>query len=195
MNTQRSLLSSNLYLFLGTCLLLLVPLIAMQFDTGVNWTFSDFIFAFLMIFGTGTFYLFITRVSTSIAYKVATASAMGTGFFLIWSNMAVGIIGSEDNPVNLAYFLVIAAGLLSSAFVRFKVAMMKWVLFGLAALQVTITGVVLVGGFYSEPPSTILQILGVNGFFTVLWLFSGLLFRYAEGDDTEKHEGEIPAAG
>ena len=34
-------------------LLLLLPLVAMQFTNEVNWTFSDFLVAGILLFGTG----------------------------------------------------------------------------------------------------------------------------------------------
>jgi hypothetical protein len=38
--------------------------------------------------------------------------AVGTALFLVWSNLAVGLIGSENNPANMMYLGVLAVFLL-----------------------------------------------------------------------------------
>ena len=34
------------------------------------------------------------------AYRAAVGVAIAAAFILVWMNLAVGIIGSEDNPAN-----------------------------------------------------------------------------------------------
>jgi hypothetical protein len=41
-------------------------------------------------------------------------------FILIWMNLAVGIIGSEDNPANLMYGGVLAVAIVGAFMVRFR---------------------------------------------------------------------------
>jgi hypothetical protein len=38
--------------------------------------------------------------------------------FLVWMNLAVGIIGSEDNPANLMFGGVLALGILGAFIAR-----------------------------------------------------------------------------
>ncbi len=186
MNTEQPLSKNLLYLAAGTATILLIPFIAMQFTPEVVWTLSDFIIAGALILGTGCTYLFITRKSGTNAYRVAVGLALGTGFFLIWSNLAVGVIGSEDNPINLAYFGVIAIGIIGAFFSSFKADGMVITLFVAAMAQALIAFVAIFGGYYQSPPSSVMEILGVNGFFVTLWIVSALMFRYAAQKEAEE---------
>lgn len=190
MNTEQSLSKSIIYLVLGTTVILMIPFLAMQFSSEVVWTLSDFIFAGVLIFGTGFTYLFITRKAHTTAYRVAVGFALGTGFFLIWSNLAVGIIGSEDNMINLFYFGVIAIGIIGAFIARFKAEGMMVTLFLAAFAQAVIAAVAITGRYYQSPPSSVMEIVGVNGFFITLWIVSALLFRYAAQEQEEELQAE-----
>jgi hypothetical protein len=74
--------------------ILLIPLVAMQFTKEVTWTASDFIFAGILLIGTGLAYVGVTAVRKDPVYRSAVAAAIGTTFLLIWVNVAVGVIGS-----------------------------------------------------------------------------------------------------
>jgi heme/copper-type cytochrome/quinol oxidase subunit 4 len=87
--------------------LLALPALAMQFTDDVNWTGGDFLFA-AVIFGTvGGLLELAARASSNLAYRVAVAAAVVCGFLQIWINLAVGIIGNEDNSANWTYFAVV----------------------------------------------------------------------------------------
>ncbi len=178
MSTEKPLLKSIAGLAIATGLLLLIPLIAMQFTDEVVWTWSNFIFAGILIFGTGLSYKLITRKSGETAYRVAIGFALTTGFFLLWVNLAVGIIGSEDNPVNLLYFGVLAVGIIGACIARFRPHGMALTMFAMALAQASVAAITLAGGFYQSPPSTVFHIVALNGFFIMLFVISGLLFRY-----------------
>lgn len=188
MNTEQPLSKNLLYLAAGTAAILLIPFTAMQFTSEVVWTLSDFVVAGTLILGTGCAYLFVTRKSGTTAYRVAVGLALGTGFLLIWSNLAVGVIGSEDNPINLWYFGVVAIGIIGALIAGFKADGMVITLFVAAFAQALIAAVAIVGGYYQSPPSSVMEILSVNGFFVTLWIVSALLFRYASREQVEdKH--------
>lgn len=189
MNTDLKIYKPTAGLAIATGLLLLIPLIAMQFSDEVVWTLSDFILAGALIFGTGFTYILITRVlapkmGDNILYRVAIGFALFTGFFLIWINGAVGIIGSEDNPVNILYFGVIAVGIIGAFIARFRPKGMVYTMFAMAIAQALIATITLVGGFYQSPPSTVFHIIGVNGFFVMLFIIAGLLFWYTVQEET-----------
>ena len=76
----------------------MVPLIAMQFTDEVVWTLGDFVVAAVLLMGTGVSYEFLARKAGSVAYRSAVGLALAAALFLVWMNLAVGIIGSEDNP-------------------------------------------------------------------------------------------------
>lgn len=167
-----------------TVLLLLIPLGAMQFSSGVDWDETDFIVMGILIFATGFSYKLITMKSGNFMYKTAVGLAFLTGFLLVWINLAVGIIGSENNPINQLYFGVIYVGIIGSFIARFQPEGMVRTMFAMAIAQALIAAIALVGGFYQSPPSTVFHIIGVNGFFITLFVISAMLFRYTGKEQT-----------
>ncbi|MFP8488842.1 hypothetical protein ACKGJO_07045 [Gracilimonas sp. Q87] len=182
MNKHKTLFGTIAKLALITFTLLLVPLVAMQFSDDVVWTASDFIFAGTLIFATGLTYVIITRRSTSTIYRIAIGFALFSGLFLIWSNLAVGIIGSENNEFNLLYFLVIAVGIIGAFIARFKPTGLMYTMFGMAVAQTMITIAALKAGMSNLPDSSVYEILAVNGFFFTLFVIAGILFQYSVRD-------------
>jgi hypothetical protein len=84
----------------GAALLLLAPLVAMQFTEEVRWTGSDFaIFGVMLAVPLGGLELAV-RATRSMAYRAAVAVALGASFLMTWANLAVGIIGNENNPLR-----------------------------------------------------------------------------------------------
>lgn len=179
MNTENKLLPSILRLALATAALLMIPLVAMQFSGEMAWDETDFLVGGILIFGTGLTYTLITRESDNMAYRVAIGFALFTGLFLIWVNMAVGVIGSVDNPFNLVYFGVIVLGIIGALIARFRARGMALVMVAMALAQSLITVIALSTGMQQSPVSPVIEILGANGLFIVLFLGSALLFRYA----------------
>jgi hypothetical protein len=162
-----------------TASILLIPFIAMRFSTEVNWTFSDFLIMGILIFGTGMAYTLISRISENLSYRLALGTGIGTGFFLIWSNLAVGLIGSENNDINALYFLLLVIGFAGALVSRFQAKGMTWVMAAIAVGQLSIAGYALATGAQHLPHSSVGEILGVTLFFTVFWIASALLFRQA----------------
>lgn len=187
MNSEKQLTQSIIWLALVTGGVLLIPLIAMQFTNEVVWTLSDFIFAGTLIFGTGLTYKIVTRSTETFIYRLAIGSALGTGFLLIWANGAVGIIGTEANPINLLYYGVLFIGLVGTILSRLQLRGMVLAMVATALAQVLVTAIALIGGFYQSPPSSVLEILSVNGFFIALWIGSAIMFKYA-ADRIDEHD-------
>lgn len=179
MNADHSLFKSIAYMAIATGALLLIPLIAMQFSAEVVWSLSDFIFAGALLFGTGLSYKLITRKSGEIAYRAAVGFALFTGLFLIWTNGAVGIIGSENNEINQLYFLVIFVGIIGAFISRFRPYELSFTMFAMAIGQAIVAVVALSTGMAAAPGSSVYEIAAVNGFFIMLFVVSALLFRHA----------------
>ena len=95
-------------------LLLLLPLVAMQFTREVNWTGSDFVFAAVLFGSVGLAFEFIVRKSSNLAYRLGAGVAVIAAFLTIWVNGAVGMIGSEDNPYNLLFGGVLLIALIGA---------------------------------------------------------------------------------
>jgi hypothetical protein len=188
MNTEHKLTQTIAYPALITAAILMIPLIAMQFSENVVWTLSDFVFAGLLIFGTGLTYKFITGRYGNMAYRIAIGFALLTGLFLIWSNLAVGLIGSEDNEFNLLYFLVIGVGIMGAFIARFKANGMIITLCSMAAIQAIITIAALFTGMAEVSASSVYEILAINGFFITAFIVVAMLFHYAAEDNSPIEE-------
>jgi hypothetical protein len=124
----------------GAALLLALPLVAMQFTREVVWGPVDFaVFGAMLAAACGAWEL-ATRASGNMAYRAAAGVAIATALLTIWANLAVGMIGDKDNPLNLMFAGVLAFGLVGALVARFRpqgMAYAPWLvsawLFGTAA--------------------------------------------------------------
>lgn len=170
-----------LLLILAVALILLVPFLAMQFTDEVAWSPFDFVCAGTLLFGTGIAYVLITRKAVTTTYQVATGIALLAAMLLVWINLAVGIIGSEDNPANMLYFGVLAILISGALIARFQPKGMAGALFVTALAQVVVPVTALfIWKLDSNPAEVLLEVLrvaGVTMLFVIMWVGSGLLFR------------------
>lgn len=162
-------------------LMLLTPLVAMQFTEEVAWTVGDFVFFALMLLVVGVSLELAVRASRDTAYRAAAGIALLSGFLLLWANGAVGVIGNEDHPVNLAYFGVLAIGIVGGFVARFRAAGMVWAMGGAALAVAVVAAGALAAGLQHTTGSPVREILLVNGFFAGLFGASAALFRGAAG--------------
>lgn len=79
---------------LTSAILLLIPFIAMQFTTEVNWTLLDFVVAGALLLGTGLMCELVIRKTNKSKYRIALIVALLLVFLLIWAELAVGIFGT-----------------------------------------------------------------------------------------------------
>lgn len=79
---------------LGVALVLLIPLIAMQFTDEVNWTGSDFAVMGAVLLGTALLCDVVVRRVTKPEYRIAICAVILGVFLLIWLELAVGIFGT-----------------------------------------------------------------------------------------------------
>ena len=161
-------------------LILLIPLVAMQFTSEVNWTLSDFVFAGVLLFGTGLTYELVARKAGGIAYRAAVGVALAAAFLLVWINGAVGIIGNEDNPANLMYGGVLAVGIIGAMIARFQPQGMARALFATALAQMLVPVIALIVWRPSlDDAPGIVGVFMLNAFFVMLFVVSALFFRRA----------------
>lgn len=163
----------------GALLILLVPLVAMQFSDDVNWGVGDFLFAGILILGTGSLFELAVWTTGNIAYRAGAGVALAAAFMLVWITGAVGIIGSEDEAANLMYGGVLATGLIGALIARFRPYGMARALFLTALAQALVGGIALAAGLGSTGPAWPWEILGLTGFFVALFVGSALLFQKA----------------
>lgn len=161
--------------------LLLLPLIAMKFGAaGVDWGPEDFIVMGAMLgFACGSYEL-VARLSGSRIYRAGFGLAILTSFLLVWVNLAVGIIGSDDNPANQMYLAVLGIVIVGAMAVRGRARGMMAVTAAAALAQAVIAGIALGRSLGIEDPNWPLDVIGANAMFVLLWLSSSALFRFAD---------------
>jgi hypothetical protein len=159
-------------------LILLLPLVAMQFTDEVSWDVADFAFAAVLLLGVGVPYELAVRKTGDTAYRAAVGLALAAALLLVWVNAAVGIIGSEDNDANLMYGGVLLVGVIGAIIARFQPRGMVRALFATALAQAAVAAVALIAGL-GFPGSGPLEIVALNGFFVALFVGSAWLFREA----------------
>lgn len=79
---------------LAVALLLLLPLLAMQFTDDVTWTLLDFVAAGVLLLTTGLACEFVLRRVKKIEHRIIIVLAFLTVLLLIWLELAVGIFGT-----------------------------------------------------------------------------------------------------
>ncbi|MBO3271472.1 hypothetical protein [Hymenobacter defluvii] len=168
---------------LVTGLLLLIPLTAKLFVADMAWDAFDFVAAGVLLFGAGLTFVLIARMGNTTTYRVAAGVAVAAGLLLVWANLAVGLVGSEDNPANLLYGSVLAVALLGAFVARFRPLGMSNAMFAAAITYVVVTAIALFvwtpSGEAAEPHVRLLNVLVANGAFAAIWAVSGVLFRRA----------------
>lgn len=156
----------------GAGALLITPLIAMQFSEEVKWDETDFLVAAIIFAVVGGLVELTVRLTANWLSRVAAFFAILAGFMVIWSNLAVGMIGNEDNPINLLFGAVLAIAVLGACLSRIHRKVLSHAMLAAGTVQATIG--ILAG------------ILGSDfrgGVFTIIlslpWLVSSALFAVA----------------
>lgn len=75
-------------------IILLIPLVIMQFGGGLKWELFDFAIAGALLFGTGLICELVMRKVSVIKYRIAICVAFLLILILIFIEIAVGIVGS-----------------------------------------------------------------------------------------------------
>ena len=155
LETKRTIIKIHISLsriLPATAFILLIPLVAMQITNEVVWTLTDFIVAGALLIAIGLTYSLATMMSGNLAYRSAMGIALLAVFLIIWVNLAVGIIGNEDNPANLMFIVVLLVGIVGAVTGRFKPLGMARTLLSMAFTQFLIALIVLSEGLGSNGP-------------------------------------------
>ena len=179
--TTNSLLPNKSILLIAFAvgLFLLLVSVAMRFTDGEGWSPFDYIFAGTFLFGTGLAFELVSRRARTLEYRAALGAALVGAFLLIWINLAVGIIGSEDNPANLMYFGVLALLGLGTLLALLRPLGMARALFATALAHAIVSVVAVLITPWSLDS---LKTLALNLFFVALWAASAWLFRRCQCD-------------
>jgi len=156
-------------MWLGAASLLAIPAIAMQFSKEIAWGIEDFAVVGTLLFALcGTIEL-AARTSMNRLFVSGVALAAAGGFLLVFINLAVGVIGDESNPRNLAFFAIPAVGFLGALISRFRAAILIQLLVAMAAIQ-------LLAAFLA-PIEMMRIMIPFTAAFVGVWLLSAMLIR------------------
>ncbi|HYI42066.1 MAG TPA: hypothetical protein VD768_00375, partial [Sphingomicrobium sp.] len=109
------------------------------------------------------------RITSNWSYRAGAGVGLAAGFFLTWSNAAVGYIGDE-NPYNIVFFLIVAFAFLGSVLAGFRARGMAVVMVG-AGVAHAVAGAI---GYPQDPVTG-----PITAVFTAMWLSSAWLFHKA----------------
>lgn len=154
--------------------LLALPAVAMRFTDEVRWDAADFLVMGILLGSVGAGAELAVRLSRNLAYRLGFGLALLAGFLLLWINLAVGIIGGEDNPANAMYGAVLLIAFCGSFIALFRAEGMGWTMVAAAIVQCLVPFIAEFRGLGGGP-----QVLFLTVFFAALWLTSSVLFRHA----------------
>jgi hypothetical protein len=112
------------------------------------------------------------------AYRLATAVALFAAALQVWMNLAVGVVGSEDNPVNMAFFLVVVTAGACAFTARLRADGMARAMLAVAGVQALVAAAIATApATVRDDPKGPLGVLVLSAGFTALWLLSAALFH------------------
>ena len=76
-------------------ILLLIPLIAMQFTDKIVWTILDFAVMGILLLSTGLLFELVMRKVTETKYRIILGIVIIVVFLIVWAELAVGIFGTQ----------------------------------------------------------------------------------------------------
>ena len=81
-------------IILTVVIILLIPLIGMQFSKEVDWKVFDFVLMGILLLGTGLSCELVLRKVKKMQHRIILCAALVGALFLIWVELAVGIFGT-----------------------------------------------------------------------------------------------------
>lgn len=91
---SKSLIMENkifAWLAAATGLILLVPLVAMQFSAEVSWTRSDFVVMGALLFGMGSLFILAARKIRTTTHRIIVGVVVLLAVVYLWAELAVGL--------------------------------------------------------------------------------------------------------
>lgn len=81
-----------IHILIGVAVILLVPAIALQFTDEVRWAPFDFLAATALLISSGLAFVYLSSRTNDIRHKAAIGVAVATVLFVIWLQLAAGIL-------------------------------------------------------------------------------------------------------
>lgn len=169
----------------GLAALLALPAVAMQFTDEVDWGPFDFLIMGVLFAVVGGCFELAARLSRNWTYRAAFGIAVITGFLTLWVNMAVGMIGNENDAANLVFLGVLLVAAVGAIIARFRADGMARTMIAAALAQ---AGCAVWAVSLGEARDAIFI-----STFCVFWLASAALFRLAAGSTVQLDGSSAPA--
>ncbi len=150
-------------------MLLLTPLVAMQFTREVQWNEADFIIAFAIIGITGALAELNIVLTSNRFSRAGGLVAILAGCLVFWSNLGIGMIGNRENSVNLLFGLVLLIAIVGAWLSSVHRNALPTAMLAAGTLQCAIG--LLAGIWGSDVQGGVFTIL-----LSTLWWIAGLLF-------------------
>ena len=128
---------------------------------------------------------------TTLAYRIGLALAVASALFLLWGIAAMGIVGSEGDPFDRLYLVVVAIGVGGALLARFQAPGMAVATAAMAIGVAAITVLALILGKQASPVSSVLEILMVNALYVALFAAAAWLVRVAARDTPSGSRPEV----
>ncbi|MCJ7421019.1 hypothetical protein [Sphingomicrobium astaxanthinifaciens] len=159
--------------------LLLAAVAGLRGAEGFDWRPGDYLAALVLLGGAGLLGDTLLRASGSTAYRLGALVGCLSLLFLCWANLAVGLVGSEDNPFNQVYFALVPLPGLGALLARGSARAMARLMAATAAGFVALAIAALATGQADAPYSSVAEILGLHALFTGLFALAALAFGIA----------------
>ena len=170
----------------GLAALLALPLVAMQFTDEVDWSPFDFLVMGILFSVVGGCFELAARLSRNWTYRAGFAVTIITSFLTIWVNLAVGMIGNEDNPANLVFTGVLMVAAIGAIVARFRPDGMARAMIVAALAQAGCAAWAVSLGHTRDA-----MFISI---FCVFWLAAAALFRIAAGSAGQTDDGNSAPA-
>jgi hypothetical protein len=155
----------------GAAVLVVVPVVVWWYAAPFDLDPGHGVMAALVTVLSGLAYETAVRLPARLALAGGIALSLAGAMLMLWANGAVGILGSEDDPVNRIFLWPVGLALAGALAAAMRPALASSVLVLAAFAQVGTFVHALVGGHGFVGPITV--------FFCFLWLAASTLFRRA----------------
>ena len=148
-------------------LLLLVPLVVMQFtDDVVNWTAGDFVFAGALLFGSLGAYEVVVRRTRDAVHRAGVVLAIAATVLLLWGHGALYI---TDSAADGKYYWAAALGIIGVVAALFRPGVGAGAMIAAALTMVLVTVSALVAGMVPNSYASTVEVVGITGFYVALF--------------------------
>lgn len=157
--------------------LLMLPALAMQVTDEVRWDARDFATLAAMLGIAGGLVELAVRASADRFYHAGAGVAVLAGFGLVWTNLAVGMLGDERNPANLLFAGVLAVAAGGAGMARGRARGLAKAMAATAVAQGLAGAIGLTAGWASPGADGVYEVAMGTTLFGGLWLVAAALFR------------------